>query len=181
MGAGIKGGVVGTWNKPKEFAHLIRNNFGSADNIPTSLGGRREGGGREGRAAGGLRPTTTTQDIKGKFKFCEAFKFVKHFLFFQTGLKVGMLEETGARQPILTTRAQPPCLGMPGGLLGQEGGVCLVSTGRALGREGGVRVRAVLLVRVWVGGRGRSHGGGRGVWGGREGGRGITVSLDLRA
>ena len=100
-------------------------------------------GGGSGGQQGGLRPTTTTQDIKGKFKFCEAFKFVKHFLFFQTGLKVGMLEETGARQPSLTTRAQPPCLGMPGGLLGQEGGVCLVSTGRALGREGDVRVRAV--------------------------------------
>jgi len=40
VGAGIKGGVVGTWNKPKEFAHLIRNKFGSADNIPTSLGSK---------------------------------------------------------------------------------------------------------------------------------------------
>ena len=51
VGAGIKGGVVGTWNKPKEFAHLIRNKFGSADNIPTSLGsgmGEEVEGGRAG-------------------------------------------------------------------------------------------------------------------------------------
>ena len=48
VGAGIKGGVVGTWNKPKEFAHLIRNKFGSADNIPTSLGGKEGGWGGEG-------------------------------------------------------------------------------------------------------------------------------------
>jgi len=36
VGQGIKsvgGGVVGTLTKPKEFAHLIRNKFGSADNI----------------------------------------------------------------------------------------------------------------------------------------------------
>ena len=50
VGAGIKGGVVGTWNKPKEFAHLIRNKFGSADNIPTSLGSGMGEGGEGGRA-----------------------------------------------------------------------------------------------------------------------------------
>ena len=59
VGAGIKGGVVGTWNKPKEFAHLIRNKFGSADNIPTNLSTASSGGeGREGAGAGaGAGPT----------------------------------------------------------------------------------------------------------------------------
>lgn len=55
VGAGIKGGVVGTWNKPKEFAHLIRNNFGSADNIPTSLGGKEGGWGEGGEGSRGAQ------------------------------------------------------------------------------------------------------------------------------
>jgi len=40
VGQGIKsvgGGMVGTLTKPKEFAHLIRNKFGSADNIPSHI------------------------------------------------------------------------------------------------------------------------------------------------
>jgi len=34
VGKGIKSGVVGTLNKPREFAQVIKNKFGSADNIP---------------------------------------------------------------------------------------------------------------------------------------------------
>lgn len=47
VGQGIKGGVVGTLNKPKEFAHLIRNKFGSADNIPLREEGSWGEGGEE--------------------------------------------------------------------------------------------------------------------------------------
>merc|ERR1719348_739614 len=59
VGQGIKGGVVGPLNKPKEFAHLIRNKFGSADNIPLSKEGGVEGGGGGGELwgeASGLSP-----------------------------------------------------------------------------------------------------------------------------
>jgi len=45
VGQGIKsvgGGVVGTLVKPKEFAHRIRNKFGSADNIPSHIAKERD-------------------------------------------------------------------------------------------------------------------------------------------
>jgi len=52
VGKGIKSGVVGTLNKPREFAQVIKNKFGSADNIPREEassswgeGGEEVGGG----------------------------------------------------------------------------------------------------------------------------------------
>jgi len=42
VGKGIKHGVVGTLKKPGEFAQVIKNKFGSADNIPRE--GASEGG-----------------------------------------------------------------------------------------------------------------------------------------
>jgi len=56
VGAGIKDGVKETFNKPKEFAHLIRNKFGSADNIP------KDGAWSE---AGERRELTPTHHVQG--------------------------------------------------------------------------------------------------------------------
>ena len=56
VGAGIKDGVKETFNKPKEFAHLIRNKFGSADNIP------KDGSWSE---AGERRELTPTHHVQG--------------------------------------------------------------------------------------------------------------------
>ena len=55
----LQDGVKETFNKPKEFAHLIRNKFGSADNIP------KEGQQSLWSEAGERRELTPTHRVPG--------------------------------------------------------------------------------------------------------------------